>query len=336
MSASPSSESRAGRRLVLGLLAAAAITVAVVAIMTGAFDGVGADPGSGGSSSGSTPPPVPVVDEVVADGFAMPVRTAELGSTGGGTVLEVPVVLGQVVAAGDVLVALDRTVLDADLEGARAAVDAATARAAQARALETQSVAQIAVAEANLDGASAALDRARDNKAGVAEARAARDAARAQVRVAQAAATGATEAAAAADADMTRAAAAVTALEAGVDALTIRAPFGGTVVAIPAVAGSTASPGQVLVRIADVSAWEFVTTELDESGIDRVRLGAAAAVSLDGVPGTRIEGTVARIGGYGSRRQGGIVYEVVVVPTGEVPDGVHWNMTATITIKVGE
>lgn len=336
MSATPSSESRAGRRLVLGLLAAAVITVAVVAVMMGAFNGVGGDAGPGGSSTSTAPPPVPVLDEVVADGFAMPVRTAELGSTGGGTVLDVSVALGQAVGAGDVLVELDRATLDAELEGARAAVDAATARAAQARALESQSVAQVAVARANLDGAEAALKRARDNKAGVAEARAARDAARAQVQVVEAAATGATEAVAAADADVARARASVGSVEAGLDSLTVRAPFAGVVVSVPAVAGAAAAPGQVLVRIADMSRWEFVTTELDESGIARVRDGAAATVILDGVPGTTIEGTVARIGGYGSRRQGGIVYEVVVAPTGEVPDGVRWNMTATITIKVGE
>ncbi len=33
--------------------------------------------------------------------------------------------------------------------------------------------------------------------------------------------------------------------------------------------------------------------------------------------------------------EGGIVYEVVVVPAGDVPDGVRWNMTTTVAIKVG-
>jgi multidrug resistance efflux pump len=92
----------------------------------------------------------------------------------------------------------------------------------------------------------------------------------------------------------------------------------------------------VLARVADPSAWTFIANELDESGIARVAVGAAATVTLDGIPGVRIEGTVARAGSYGEARQGGIVYEVVVVPTGDVPDGVRWNMTATISIEARE
>ena len=60
--------------------------------------------------------------------------------------------------------------------------------------------------------------------------------------------------------------------------------------------GALVSPGQVLIRLADESAWEFVATELDESGIAGVMVGAEATVTLDGVPGTSIPGTVARIG----------------------------------------
>ena len=41
-------------------------------------------------------------------------------------------------------------------------------------------------------------------------------------------------------------------------------------------------------------------------------------------------------GAYGESRPGGIVCEVVVVPAGDVPDGVRWNMTTTVAIEVGE
>lgn len=40
-------------------------------------------------------------------------------------------------------------------------------------------------------------------------------------------------------------------------------------------------------------------------------------------------------GAYGESRQGGIVYDVVVAPAGDVPDGVRWNMTSTIATEVG-
>ena len=66
-----------------------------------------------------------IADEVVADGVAVPVRTAELAVEAGGIVTDVAVALGDEVAAGDVLVALDTAAIDAEIAGARAAVDAA-------------------------------------------------------------------------------------------------------------------------------------------------------------------------------------------------------------------
>jgi multidrug resistance efflux pump len=62
------------------------------------------------------------------------------------------------------------------------------------------------------------------------------------------------------------------------------------------------------VRLADLTSWEFIATELDEGGIARVRTGAPATVVLDGLPGVTIPGTVARVGSFGEVRQGGIVY----------------------------
>ena len=82
-------------------------------------------------------------------------------------------------------------------------------------AAKQQADEQVAVAEANLDGAQAALETARDNNTREDEATAARNAARAQVRVAKAAVTGAAEAVTAAGADVRRAEAAVAALELG-------------------------------------------------------------------------------------------------------------------------
>ncbi len=326
-----------GRRLVLVLAFAAVVTAVAVAAMLGVFSGGGTGSGPVAPSNGiaATLPPVAIVDEVVADGIAVPVRAAELAVAAGGTVADVPVVLGETVAAGDVLVRLDTAAIDAEIEGAQAAAAAAAALAAQAGAYRTQADEQVAVALAGLDQAEAALTTARDNNVGEDEAVAARSAARAQVRVARAAVTAAAEGVTAAEADARRAEAAVTALEVAREDLTIRAPFAGTVAALPVREGALAAPGQVVVRLGDESAWEFVATELDESGIAGVRQGAEATITLDGIPGASIPGTVARIGGYGESRQGGVVYEVVVVPDGEVPDGVRWNMTTTIAIKVG-
>ena len=329
---------RLGRRLIVGLVLAAGATVVVLALLVGAGSGGGAAPGGPGATAGagSTVPPVAIVGEVVSDGYAVPRGRAELAAETGGTIASIPVALGDMVTAGAPLVALDDEGVAAELERAERTAEAATARTAQAQALVTQAEQQVAVAEANLDGATAALATARDANAGEDEAVAARDAARANVRVARAALQGAKEAATAAAADEAAADAAARAVSTRLDSLTLRAPFAGTVASLPVTVGQVVQPGQVLVRIADPGAWEFVADELDESGIARVAIGAPATVTLDGVPGVRIPATVVRAGSYGEARQGGIVYEVVVVPTGEVPDGVRWNMTATIAIEAGE
>ena len=324
------------RRLIGGLAVAAVATVVVVALRAGQRGRRVPGGIARGCRTVATEPPVATTDEVVADGEARPVRYAELAASGGGTVATVPVALGDEVAAGAVLVTLDGDALEAELAGAVAGAEAAAARTAQADALVTQAREQVAVAEANLDGAQAALETARDQNAGEDEAAAARNAARAQVRVARASLAGTQEAATAAAADERVAAAAVDALEVQKAGLEIVAPFAGTIASLSAMAGQSVSPGQVLVRVADPAAWEFVATDLDESGIARVREGAPAVVTLDGVPGVEIPGTVARIGTFGEARQGGIVYEVVIVPTGDLPDGVRWNMSASIAIKAGE
>jgi HlyD family secretion protein len=329
---------RLRRRLILALVLAAAATIVVVAVLVGAGSGGIVLPGGAAATAGagSTVPPVAVVGEVVSDGYAAPSSRAELAADMAGTVAAIPVALGDTVAAGAPLVVLDDTDVAAELEQAERTAEAAKARTAQAQALVTQAQEQVAVAQANLDQASAALATARDANAGEDEAVAARDAARATVRVARAGLSAAQDAATAAAADQGAAEAAARAVAARGESLTLRAPFAGTVAALPATVGEVVQPGQVLVRVAEPGAWEFVANELDESGIARVKVGAPATVTLDGVPGVRIAGTVARMGSYGVARQGGIVYEVVVVPTGEVPDGVRWNMTATIAIEAGE
>lgn len=332
MSETTSRGDRIDRRIIAGALVAIAATVlAIVAI-----SGVGAGSPTPSATSGGALPPVGVSPQVVADGRAIPTRTAELTIDAPATVSAVPVALGQQVAAGDVLVSMETDDVDAELAGAVAAQEAASARSAQAAAAADQSTEQVAVAEANLEQAQAALRTARNRNSGERAAAASRDAAAAQVRAAKAGQVAAQEAAKAAAADARRAEAAVDALESSKAGLTLTAPFAGAVASISATVGQQVSPGQILVRVADTSAWEFETTDLDQSGIARIAVGDRAKVTLDGVPGEQIEATVVRVGTYGEDRQGGIVYQVVVAPDGAVPGGIRWNMTATIEILAGE
>ena len=62
------------------------------------------------------------------------------------------------------------------------------------------------------------------------------------------------------------------------------------------------------------------------------RLRMSNAPAPDRGSGRRL---VIVLGAYGDSRQGGIVHDVVVAPSGDGPDGVRWTMTTTIAIEVG-
>ena len=232
--------------------------------------GVGGGSASPTASSGATLPPVAIADQVVADGRAVPRRTAELAADAPATVATVPAELGQQVAAGTTLVTMET---DADRHRTRrsdeAAAEAATARSEQAAASVKQASEQVAVAEATLDQAQAALATARDRNVGEDEAAAARNTApgtgpggqgRSDRRAGRRQGSG-----------RRRPPSGDRGRLAGGDEGWLHAHS--TVCGNLASVGSgpaAGDPGQVLVRVADTTDWEFETTDLDESGIARI------------------------------------------------------------------
>lgn len=112
----------------------------------------------------------------------------------------------------------------------------------------------------------------------------------------------------------------------------LAAPFAGTLAALDARVGETVSPGAPLVRLADLSAFQFETTDLTELAVGRIKVGDAATVTVDALPGVEFPGKVTRIRAYGENRQGDIVYTVTVQPDRQ-DDRLRWNMTAAVSIK---
>ena len=102
------------------------------------------------------------------------------------------------------------------------------------------------------------------------------------------------------------------------------------------VIGTMNNPGTVLMTIADFSILE-AHVEVDETDIPSVRLGQAAAISIDALPDDTYAGVVTEIGN--SPIQGGEVgahqatnFEVVITLDGDVP-GVRPGFTATADIR---
>lgn len=332
------------RRLVI-------VLVVAIAAVGGAWIVLGGGPGGGATATPSPLPPVPPSAGVVADGRVVPVRSAELGVAVPAPIAEVLVAEGDRVAAGEALVRLDSAAEEADAAGARATVAAAEAGVARAEAARAQAGAQREAAVAAVDQARAAVTRAdatrdalpsgassaqrRAANADVTAAEAALEGARANLRAATGARDVAIAGVAVARADLDRASAGLAAAEEALARLTVTAPFAGTVASLDARVGERAQPGIAIVRVADASGWRIQTTDLDETTVARVAVGARVTIRFDGLPDVEVEGTVRSVALYGANVQGDIVYRAVVEPD-SAPPGLRWNMTAVVTVDAGE
>jgi multidrug resistance efflux pump len=317
------------RRWIIGgvIVVAAVAALAVVA--------VGGLPGGMGASASPTPlPPVPASDRVVAEARVIPASRASVTAAVPGTVSAVAVAEGQRVATGTTLVQLDATSARADVAAAQAALDAAKARSTQAVAAVSQANAEISRATAAHKAARAIRDQLPDNASAARERAADADvqAAQAGIRAARAAKDVAAAAASAAQADEARAGAALDAARAAEARLTIRAPMAGTVADVTVEVGDAVTAGPPLVQIAGDGGWVFETTDLTQDEVAAIAAGNPATVTVDGFAGTPFEGRVARIDAIGEDRQGDIVFTVVLEPTGELPEGLRWNMVASVQI----
>jgi HlyD family secretion protein len=333
------------RRLVL-------VLVVVIVAVGGAWLvlGRGGAADRAGASAAPSIGPVPLSNEIVADGRAVPGRFAELQAAVPGTIAAVLVTEGATVAAGDPLIRLDPATVQPEVDGAQSAVTAAEADAARADAGVTQAGAAVDAAQAAVTQARAGVDRARAARdalpsgassaqkriadADVTAARAALTGAQANLRGARAAATVAARAADAATAEVERAKAGLEGSEAALEQLTISSPIAGTVASLDARIGERATPGVTLVRVAATFTWRIETTELDETTVARVAVGAPVTITFDGLPGVTVDGTVTSIPLYGGTSQGNIVYRAIITPT-SIPDGIRWNMTATVRVRTG-
>jgi HlyD family secretion protein len=308
------------------------VAVAAVAVWLVVGGGMG---GQGAAGASPTPlPPVPSAADVVAEARVVPSTRATVSGAVPGVVATVAVQEGRRIAAGDTLVQLDAAAAEADVAAAQAALDGARARAAQAADGATQAAAEVDRADAAVAAARARRDQL-PSGASSAQKRAANadiTAAQAGLRSARAARTGATDAAAAAKADEARAAAALDAAKVALARLTITAPIAGTVADVAVAAGDPVATGQPLVRIAGDDGWTFETTDLTQDQVAAISTGSDAAVTVDGFPDTTIPGRVARIAAVGEDRQGDVVFTVVIEPAGAVPDGLRWNMLASVEI----
>lgn len=301
------------RAVVVAGIIIVVVAVAVVAVIL-ARDG-------GSATTATTLSAVVRTEAVVADGTVLPVERAELPFATAGRVVAVLVNEGDAVVAGEPLVAL----VD---DSFRAALAAAEADMAVAQAGVTQAEAGVEAAEAAVAKAEAARDGLSDGSADWRVDAADADVAltQAQLRAAQAGESGA-------GARLDAARATVRQAQAALDESTLVAPFAGTVTSVDVRVGDLVGPSLVAVRVADLTAWEIVTTDLDEASVALLTDGAPVEVTFDALPGLTVSGSVTRVGLLGRSYQGTTVYPITVVPDSAV-EGLRWGLTATVTVPL--
>ena len=297
-------------------------TAASIACAAAFLAAAGCTKHDAGAASASSPQPLAVTAAPVRVGtltstFALtgsvvPARQANLASVISGTVREVSVQIGDRVSAGQVVVQIDDSTLQA-----QAAQDEATLAEARARLRQTMATnrgtaltttgslrsAQVAYDAAYADYrrneslfkqgyiSQQAIDKSRSDLA----------AAQSVLQSAQVAAANASMSSgpsSAAQADVASMAAAVTVDEAAVQTVqtqiaqaAVRAPFDGIVTARNVDPGSLASPGTQLVQVSQLNP-AYVNVGVPDSDLQYVRTGSEADVKIDALSGRLWHGVV--------------------------------------------
>ena len=282
-----------------------------------------------------------IVQTVVASGrVASPLRI-EIGSQTTGQVAAVPVVEGQAVVAGQLLVGLEDADGRALLEQASAAVASAGARIDQLRELTLPIAAQsLAEAEANRNNVLQQWTRTRDLVGNGITSQAELDAAERSLQVAngehetarlhlQATQPGGVDHAIAQN-DRRQANASLLVAQASLDHTAIRAPADGTLIARNVERGDVVQPGKVLMALSPTGKTQLVV-QIDEKNLRHLAIGQVAIAAADAYPERRFRARLVFINPGVDASRGSVEVKLDVL---EPPDILRQDMTVSVDIEV--
>lgn len=298
--------------------------------------------------NGPQVPVVPVVQRdfvqtVVASGRVETPHRVSVGTQVTGTVKRVPVVEGQAVAAGQVLIEIENAEWQAAAAQADIAVTQARARLRQLREVQTP------VAEQALRQAQVTLDNARNQgrraedlfrqgfigQAALDDARKAVQLADAQRRTAEkqleSGQPGGSDLAIAVSA-LAQAQAGATAARSRLGYTTITAPAAGTLIDRNVEPGDVVQPGKVLMVLSPEGATQLVV-QIDEKNLSLLQAGQRARASADAYPDRHFDAQLVYIN-PGVDAQRGSVEVKLLVPA--PPAELRQDMTVSVDIRVAE
>lgn len=134
--------------------------------------------------------------------------------------------------------------------------------------------------------------------------------------------------------DITAAQVRITAIEASLKSVRIRAPFNATVTDVRVKTGDQVNPGNIAFRLDDLSRL-LVDVQMPEIDINRIRAGMPARITFDAVTDHEYTGIVVDVGTVGTN-VGGVVNFVVTVELQDADTNVLSGMTAAVNIQVNE
>lgn len=282
-----------------------------------------------------------VVQTVVASGHVEAPNRLDVAAQITGTVLRVPVIEGQAVNTGDLLVALDVTESSAANRQAEAAVAQAQARLRQLQEVQAPIAAQtLRQARTGLENARAMLarnqalfDRGFIGQAALDDARKTRDLADAQMRATQMQwdTTGAAGSdRALATANLAGAVANAQATRARVGYAALHAPVAGTLIARSVEVGDVVQPGKALMTLSPRGPTQLVV-QIDEKNLALLALGQPALASADAYAMERFGAALAYINPGINAATGSVEIKLdVPVP----PATLKQDMTVSVDIEV--
>ncbi|WP_214401749.1 efflux RND transporter periplasmic adaptor subunit [Pseudonocardia lacus] len=260
---------------------------------------------------------------VVVTGTVEPTQRADLDFPAGGEVVSVTAVVGQQVAAGQELAAVDSASLSGQVAQARSALASAEARLAADRSADA-SAEQIAADRAAVDSARAQLDVARRNESNATlTAPFAGTVAAVNVTVGEQVTGGVGGSSAASAA----AAAAGGAGQGGAGGGGISAS-GGAAVSSGSTA-ATAAPGTADVVVVSTGSY-IVDATVDDTQVGELRAGLTANITPNGAVDP-VPGTVESVALVATSTSGVAGYPVTIAVTGS-PPGLHIGSTAQVEI----
>jgi multidrug resistance efflux pump len=114
-----------------------------------------------------------------------------------------------------------------------------------------------------------------------------------------------------------------------VDALNLRAAMSGVVSDVNLTLGQQVSPGEVVLAVADFSAWIIKTDNLTEFEVVKISEGQEVDVTLDALPDVHLKGEVIEVNTRFEEKRGDITFTVTILLK-ETDALMRWGMTAAV------